>query len=121
MKVEESAALIDAILPDGWPDADARRRLEMRLGQMVLSPESREWLLRAIVRRDDRHVVGIINFHGVPNDAGQAELGYTIFEPYRRLGYASEAASAMMSWARQMHDITDFIVSISPNNEPSLR
>jgi RimJ/RimL family protein N-acetyltransferase len=117
---ETASAVIDAVLPDGWPDDEARRRLKMRLDQMHLSPESAQWLLRAMVRREDGRMVGLINYHGPPNEMGQAELGYTVFEPYRRRGYASEAARAMMSWASREHGVVDFVLSISPANEPSL-
>jgi len=51
---------------------------------------------------------------------GGVELGYTIFAPYRRQGYATEAANALMTWAQAEHKITRFVVSISPQNLPSL-
>lgn len=87
---------------------------------MEQSIESGGWLLRAITRREDRRMVGLINFHGPPDDLGRAELGYTIFEDFRRRGYATEAANAMMSWAQATHGIDTFMVSVSPENEPSL-
>lgn len=87
---------------------------------MEQSIESGGWLLRAITRREDRRMVGLINFHGPPDDLGRAELGYTIFEDFRRRGYATEAANAMMSWAQATHGIDTFVVSVSPENEPSL-
>jgi RimJ/RimL family protein N-acetyltransferase len=37
------------------------------------------------------------------------------------MGYASEAAQALMEWATREHKVTRFVVSISPMNEPSLR
>lgn len=89
--------------------------------QMAEAPESAEWLLRAMVRRADGEIVGYINFHGPPDEAGRAELGYTVFEPHRRQGYATEAALAMMRWAHEAHGVSTFVVSISPANEPSLR
>lgn len=90
--------------------------------QMSETPEAAAWLLRAMVRRHDSRVVGYINFHGLPDDRGRAELGYTVFEEYRRQGYATEAAVAMMGWAQQQqHGVEVFVVSISPSNEASLR
>jgi RimJ/RimL family protein N-acetyltransferase len=73
-----------------------------------------------MLRRQDREMLGVINFHGRPNAQGQAELGYAVFEPYRRQGYASEAALAMMRWAHSRHGVRRFIVSISPANQASL-
>ena len=48
------------------------------------------------------------------------EFGYTVFTPHRRKGYAKEAAAALMGWAQEKHGIDSFVVSISPDNAPSL-
>jgi RimJ/RimL family protein N-acetyltransferase len=37
------------------------------------------------------------------------------------MGFASEAAAALMQWATLEHGVKSFILSISPTNEPSLR
>jgi RimJ/RimL family protein N-acetyltransferase len=111
--------LIGAKLPRGWPDAQVARLLEMRLGQMREDRASAPWLLRAMVREADGVMVGYINFHDAAVD-GRAELGYTVLEPYRRLGYAREAALAMMDWAATTRGVRTFVVSVSPENEASL-
>jgi RimJ/RimL family protein N-acetyltransferase len=117
---EEAEAMLGVSLPDWWPDAEARRRLEMRLAQMRDDPASAQWLLRAMVRRPDGLVVGVINFHGRPDEANRAELGYTVFEAYRRQGYATEAVLGMMGWTKRVHSVETFVLSISPQNGPSL-
>ena len=73
-------------------------------------------------------MIGFIGFHTLPGAdylnpyaPGSVEFGYTIFVDYRRKGYASEAAGALMDWATREHDVTRFVVSISPINKPSLR
>jgi RimJ/RimL family protein N-acetyltransferase len=91
----------------------------MRLKQMQSNPQDAPWLLRGMVRRDDDEMIGVINFHGAPDERNRAELGYTVFEGYRRLGYATEAALAMMRWATSK-GVATFVVSVSPENEPSL-
>jgi GNAT superfamily N-acetyltransferase len=48
------------------------------------------------------------------------EIGYTTFEPFRGRGLATEAVSALMGWARKERDVGRFILSISPDNAPSL-
>src|SRR5438477_12796501 len=95
-----SRLLGDAVLPVDWPEPHLVSVMQRRLAQMTLEPASRPWLLRAMVRREDRTAVGYINFHGPPNEEGQAELGYTVFGSERRRGYATEAVEAMMAWAR---------------------
>jgi len=73
-------------------------------------------------------MVGYIGFHTAPDPEylaelapGGIELGYTVFAAHRRQGYAREACAALMQWARQEHGVDRFVVSISPDNVPSLR
>jgi RimJ/RimL family protein N-acetyltransferase len=119
-RMDEAAALLHVVLPVNWLEEHARYWTEKRVEQMANAPEVAPWLMRAMVRRDDRRMVGYINFHGAPNDEGQAELGYTVFEDQRRRGYATEATLAMMGWAREEHGVRRFLLSISPSNQPSL-
>jgi RimJ/RimL family protein N-acetyltransferase len=113
-------------LPSGWPDAHDRRFLALRLRQLRERPELREWLVYAVVRPDgDRLLIGHAGFHGPPgtnalraDDA--VELGYSIFAPHRRRGYATETVRALIDWAARTHGIRRFLASIGPENEPSL-
>jgi ribosomal-protein-alanine N-acetyltransferase len=70
--------------------------------------------------------VGNIGFHSAPGheslaelSPGGAEFGYEVTEAYRRRGLASEAIEALMLWAREL-GVQRFVVSISPENGPSL-
>lgn len=70
-------------------------------------------------------MVGFVNFHGAPgvNDTGTAgalELGWTVFPPDRRKGYATETATALMDWA-VARGTWHFISSTTPDNAASLR
>ena len=49
-----------------------------------------------------------------------AELGYWIGKPYWGMGYATEAARALMDWAAEEKGIRRFIASVAPTNDPSL-
>jgi ribosomal-protein-alanine N-acetyltransferase len=108
-------------LPRGWPDEHDERWLRVRLQEMRDDPLLQPWLARAMVLKRDRlrPMVGHIGFHGAPKD-GSLELGYTVIQQYRRQGYAFEAALGMMDWASREHGISRFLVSISPENQPSL-
>jgi ribosomal-protein-alanine N-acetyltransferase len=114
----ESACGIN--LPADWP-ADDERFLRLRLSDMRTNPGIQPWLMRAMVLKDDgRTMAGHIGFHGPPSDSDVAELGYTVFATFRRRGYATEAARALMDWAFREHSVERFRVSISPDNQPSL-
>ncbi len=112
--------------PDWWPDDHDRGFLSLRLRQMRDDPGYQEWSVRAVVLPNgDRPMIGHAGFHGPPGvNAVKApdavELGYTIFEPFRGRGYATEAARALMDWASQEHGIRHFVASVGPWNEPSL-
>jgi RimJ/RimL family protein N-acetyltransferase len=115
-----AAALIGASLPPDWPDGHLSAVSLRRLRQIAAKPQEAPWLLRAMVRVEDQHIVGYINFHGPPDEVGQVELGYTVAESERRRGYASEAILAMMAWAKSRHALSRFRLSISPTNTASL-
>ena len=70
-------------------------------------------------------MIGHAGFHGPPGVnavkvADAVEVGYSVFEPYRRRGYATEVVRALIDWASSKHGIRHFVASISPENEPSL-
>ena len=119
-RFEEAQRIIGAEFPAGWPDPDSTYWYGRRLKQMHDDPEEAPWLTRVMLRRSDGAFIGSIGFHGKPNELGQAELGYGVEPGYRRQGYASEAALAMIDWARREHGVRRFLLSISPTNAPSL-
>ena len=101
--------------------------LERRLGQMREEPAYQPWSLRAVVLRETGEMVGRIGFHTRPDPDYLAELapravefGYEIYTPFRRRGYAEEACRGMMAWASQQPGVERFVLSISPENGPSL-
>ncbi len=107
-----------------WPVSHHK---QMRLKQVRGNPALEPWMERAIVLRASQTMVGSIAFHMAPAPEpvrplglGGVEFGYTIYPEFRRQGYATEACQALMDWAQQQ-EVTRFILSISPENRPSLR
>lgn len=117
------------------PEAFAHRAhglLVVRLRDIERDPYARPWLLRLIVLRQDasatadigghrRVAVGMVGFHGPPDEHGRAEVGYEVFAPFRRQGYAREAVVGLLDWAARRHGVRAFMASIAPDNEPSMR
>lgn len=119
-------ALLSAAVPEDWPPHGGL--LRMRLDQLRADPALEPWLLRALVLRAERRMIGHAGFHAAPGGAhlepfapGGAELGYTVFARDRGRGYATEAAAALMEWAQRAHGVTGFVLSIRPDNAASLR
>jgi [ribosomal protein S5]-alanine N-acetyltransferase len=116
---------LDAAIPEDWPGEHDAGFLRFRRRQLERAPQAEPWLVRAVVLRETRAMIGHAGFHGQPGvtstqDPDSVELGYTIFEPYRGHGYATEAAEALMAWAEREHGIRRFVASVAPTNEPSL-
>ncbi len=94
-----------------FPEEGDLEMLRFRRAQLAATPSWGPWLIRGIVRREDRTMVGLATFHGPPgiNELGvpnAAEVGYTVNEQFRNRGYATETASAMLRWANRRHGIT---------------
>jgi RimJ/RimL family protein N-acetyltransferase len=124
--LETASRLVNLSVPRDW--LDAKWLMDIRLPKLLSDPALEPWLLRAIGLRKTRTMVGFIGFHSRPGAEylkpyapDGVEFGYTIFPDYRKNGYASEAAQALMEWAAREHGVKRFVVSISPTNEPSLR
>ena len=120
----EATELIGGELPGGWPGGH-ERFFRLRLEQMQREPSIQPWLVRALVLRDGREVAGHAGFHGPPGVNGKrdpeaVELGYEVFPTFRGRGLATEAAAALIGWARERYGIRRFIVSVAPRNDPSL-
>ncbi len=101
--------------------------LVRRLAQCYEEPGYAPWTLRAIVLRETGEMVGHIGFHTEPNPDYLAEIaphalefGYTVYTDFRRRGIAAEACRALMDWAAQQPGVERFVLSIGPENAPSL-
>lgn len=115
-------------LADEWP-GESTRLVRHWIDALRAEPAREPWMARAMVRRSDRLMIGHIGFHDRPGaaylerwapGADAVEIGYTVFEPHRREGYATEAAAGLMDWAWTRHGVDCFIASVAPDNAPSL-
>jgi ribosomal-protein-alanine N-acetyltransferase len=124
-RTEEAEELLGITLPDEPAAPAVKRFLSHRIEQMRRDPGVQCWLARAIVLREPgRRMVGNVGFHGQPgvNAPGHEralEIGYGILPEHRRQGYATEAVTALLQWARG-EGIDHFVASVAPDNEPSL-
>jgi len=78
-----------------------RRAIGMKIDKMesadgVDHPWFTYWLVAV---REDGFGAGMIGFKGIPNEAGEVEIGYGIDAGYQGMGYTTEAAKALIEWA----------------------
>lgn len=121
-----ASAALGATVPALWPEEDYLHVLKMRLGQLQEDPSLLPWLMRAMVLRETGEMIGDIGFHTRPGaeylqpcSPHAVEFGFGVFPSHQRQGFAREAAQGMMQWAREHHGITEFILTIRPDNLPS--
>ena len=109
----------DFDLPKDFPSQDdIDGFLSIQLHRMEASPDRRDWMARLMVTHT-RQVIGHCGFHGPPEVIGRAEIGYTVFTQFRGMGYAKEAAKALVQWAFAQGE-KEVYASVSPENAPSL-
>lgn len=129
---DKAEALLGMMIPDDW--YLEKPLMRVRLAQLEKNPGLQPWLMRAIGLRNSGTdegaltMAGFFGFHSSPGPAylepyapGGVEFGYMVFPEYRRCGYAQEAAELAMAWAYRRHRVKLFVVSISPENKPSMR
>jgi len=88
------------------------------------------WLRRELRERGGRgqwlmvahgEVVGLCGRKGVPNEAGEVEIGYGVAPVRRRLGYATRAVGIMIEAARADPAVRVLTAQTALNNRPSQR
>lgn len=99
---------------------------DLRLKQWKADPGYAPWSIRAICLRSSGTVIGHMNAHAVPElhtqdgESGSlVEIGYTIFAPWRRQGYAYEMVCGYAQFA-STRGLRWLRLSIAPGNEASL-
>jgi [ribosomal protein S5]-alanine N-acetyltransferase len=120
---KEAAGLLGMELPDEFPSEGEKGFLGLRLRQMREDVRFRTWCPHAVVLGGQ--MIGHAGYHGPPgvnstHNAEAVEFGYRIFPPYRGRGYATQAARMLMDLAAERAGIRHFVLSVGPDNEPSL-
>ena len=66
------------------------------------------WLWYAVLKKENI-LCGSLGFKGVPDENGEAELGYGILPRFEKQGLATEAARKLCRWAMQKRAVFSFI------------
>jgi ribosomal-protein-alanine N-acetyltransferase len=120
---EEAAAELGIELPDEFPSEGERGFLGLRLRQMRDDEQFLTWCANTVVL--DGKMIGHAGYHGPPGanstqNPEAVEFGYTIYPEWRGKGYATQAAMTLMDLAEERAGIRHFVLSVSPQNDPSL-
>src|SRR5688572_10880788 len=85
-------------LPDGWPAFP--EAIRFTLDALRKDPQQQSWWMHFFVDAETGRLVGSGGFAGPPT-GGTVEIGYEIAPEFRRRGFASAAAGALVEKARQ--------------------
>jgi len=87
--------------------------------QAAANPDGERFGVWLMIERDTNTVVGDVGFLGPPDD-GLLEIGFSVLPGYRRRGYASEAARAMVAWALREPGVRGVVARCDADNEASI-
>ncbi len=104
-------------LPASWPQPDLLDVLPLQASASAEDECYGVWLM---VDAESHEVVGDIGFMGPPGEEGTVEIGYSVVPERRRLGYASGAVAALVTWAFR-RGVRAVVAGCDPGNEASIR
>jgi RimJ/RimL family protein N-acetyltransferase len=100
----EFSRLLEADVPEDWPpplNDDNSKAFTLRY--LADNPDAAGWAAWYFLlpsKADEKvQAIGIGGFKEKPSQQGIVEVGYSIMPDYQRLGFASEAAAALIDWA----------------------
>ncbi|HEY3765402.1 MAG TPA: GNAT family N-acetyltransferase [Gaiellales bacterium] len=115
---EAATRALGARLSAEWPDPSFVGVLRRHAGAPAGTERFGVWVM---IERRSGSVVGDVGFHAPPDDAGTIEVGYSVIPSRRRRGYATEAAAALVGWARSEPSIHVIVAGCDAGNLPSIR
>jgi RimJ/RimL family protein N-acetyltransferase len=107
-------------VPEHWPGSDMAEALPFFIEKMENSPSEPAWDWIAI-HSGDHTVIGGIGFMGAPDKDWVVEVGYDIVPEYRKQGYATEMARALITWTFQETVIKVVTASCRDDNIGSIK
>jgi [ribosomal protein S5]-alanine N-acetyltransferase len=114
---EKASLALGSPLSSEWPHSSFVGVLQRHAAAPVDTERFGVWVM---IERSSECVIGDVGFHGPPDDAGTIEIGYSVVQGRRRRGYATEAAGALVGWARSEPSVHAIVAGCDPSNVPSI-
>jgi RimJ/RimL family protein N-acetyltransferase len=106
----------------GWEttysEDDAVRLIESHVGATI--PAQGDWVQLAIHHRETGELLGDLGLHSVTESDSTFELGFTIAPEHQGLGYATEAASALIHHLFTEVGAAKIVATTDRRNGPSI-
>ena len=131
-RVDDRAALArflgGARVPENWPpELYDQGAVDWTAKYLDANPDAAGWVLWFIVLRPpgvesgERTAIGCCGYKGKPAPDGTVEIGYGVLPQFRRAGYASEAAGALISRAFSHRPVGRVVAETYPELKASIR
>jgi RimJ/RimL family protein N-acetyltransferase len=105
----------------GYPLGSSLLRAELTLAAAAQKCPLGAFGTYQLIRRADDQVIGDVGFMGPPDATGAVSVGCAITEHARHQGYATEALSALLEWARGQSGLTCVLADTTRSNLASQR
>jgi ribosomal-protein-alanine N-acetyltransferase len=117
------ATSLQVDVPDNWPpDLYDRQAMEFALRGLTKGSDH-GWSFWYLIDKSPEPgtVIGICGFKGRPDEHGRVEIGYSILEQFRNLGFASEAVARLVRWAFTFTAVREVCAETFPHLRQSIR
>jgi hypothetical protein len=117
------SSVLGVDVPPNWPpDLYDRNAMEYALSQLR-DPVQNTWSFWYLVENssDPGQLLGICGFKGRPDESGSVEIGYSILEQFRNMGYATEAVARLVNWAFSHPNVQEVCAETLPHLRQSIR
>ena len=103
--------------PNPHPDLAYTQRWIARIGELQAGRPDGFW---AVERRDTGEVVGATLCQPLPGGDGEHEIGWHVFPPHQRNGYATEIGRGAATYGFAVLDLDEVLAVVVPDNVASL-
>ena len=104
---------------EGYPDQETLDTIPKIVANIELSNGPTGFESWVIITKQEMKIIGDVGFKGIPNQAGEIDLGYGIIASERQKGYAFEAAKALCDWAISQENVNTITAKCLIENEGS--
>ncbi|MES2775431.1 MAG: GNAT family N-acetyltransferase [Bacteroidota bacterium] len=119
---ETLGSLLNIRTPSSWTEfADAVDALPVLISFFEKLNGDHRWGSYFIIHPVDRQLIGTGGYKGAPDEEGVVEIGYEVKEMYRNRGFATESASALISFAKSQAGIKAVRAHTLPRENHSVK
>ncbi|WP_028400074.1 GNAT family N-acetyltransferase [Ectobacillus panaciterrae] len=102
-------------------DYEAGDHIMMYLKELRQNPDMSGWGVWYVMEKETNRVVGDLGFKGKPNEEREVEIGYGILPAVQKKGYATEAVTALVTWAFGTEKVSTVLAECLETNAASIR